>query len=150
MSDIKNFLPKKDTRFHQGVLSPLIFHKVFPSQKNKPIIYRSSWERKFIGWAEHNKGVKYWGSECGGIKYRSSVDNNIHTYYPDFFLEMEDGRKIVVEIKPKNQVKKPEGNNPWMVKTWMKNMSKWKTLKEICDQKNWSFWIITEDTVNRL
>lgn len=34
-----------------------------------------------------------------------------HTYYPDYFVEMVDGTKIVVEIKPYNQTQKPVNEN---------------------------------------
>ena len=64
----KHLKPKKNGRFQQGYINPNSCKKLFESVKNQPIIYRSSWEKRFIYWCESNKNVKYWGSECTCIK----------------------------------------------------------------------------------
>ena len=61
---IKEFKPIKDGRYSQGYINPASCKKLFPQMKTDKIIYRSSYERKFIAWVENNEKVKQWGSEC--------------------------------------------------------------------------------------
>ena len=91
--DIKSLKPKKNVRFSQGYIDPNACKKLFESVKKQPIIYRSSWEKKFILWCESCKNVKHWGSECTYIKYFNPVDQKTHRYFPDFVVEMQDGNK---------------------------------------------------------
>ena len=93
------------------VLIPNSCKKLFESVKRQPIIYRSSWEKKFILWCESCKNVKHWGSECTCIKYFNPVDQKTHRYFPDFVVEMQDGKVLIVEIKPENQTKIPDAKN---------------------------------------
>lgn len=147
--DIKQLKPQADGRYYQGHINPASCKKLFPSQSNQPIIFRSSYERSFINWLESNPNVKAWGSECVGIKYKY-IDNKVHTYYPDFVVEMMNGDKIVVEIKPYNQTQKPDMKNDWSTHTYIRNMCKWKAAKEICEKNGMKFQIITEKTISKL
>ena len=61
--DIKQLKPQVDGRYYQGHINPASCKKLFPSQSNQPIIFRSSYERSFINWLESNPNVKAWGSE---------------------------------------------------------------------------------------
>lgn len=103
---------------------------------NIPVVYRSSYELKFIQWlekmAEQGKVIK-WGSEVTCIPYFDGKGKK-HRYYPDFYVEIwrntppksEDclpsaGKinedvvnktqpyieKNLIEIKPLNQTSKP-------------------------------------------
>ena len=117
--------------------------------KTDRIIYRSSYERKFIVWLENNEQVKNWGSECIRIPYLY-IDGKMHSYYPDYFVEMMDGTKMVVEIKPSSQTKRPVNENTWVGKEYRKNMCKWKATMEFCQAKGYKFKIITEKTINNL
>ena len=58
MKDIKKLKPSKSSRYDQGYIDPKSCKKIFESQKNKPIIYRSSYEKKVIMWLETNKNVE--------------------------------------------------------------------------------------------
>lgn len=149
--NIKNLKPSKSSRYNQGYINPNSCKKLFPGLNNEPIIYRSSYEKKFIYWLENNKTIKYWGSECFFINYTSIIDGKIHRYFPDYFIEFIDGTKMVVEIKPYNQTHKPiNENNIWANKEYMKNISKWKAAKEYCDARGYKFKILTENTINFL
>lgn len=150
MKNIKNLKPSKTSRYQQGYINPLSCKKLFPQLKYDKIIYRSSYEKKFIVWLESNKTVKYWGSECFGIPYYYAVDEKTHTYYPDYFVEFEDGTFCVVEIKPLNQTTKPLNENCWTHKEYIKNMCKWKATKEFCEAKGYKFKILTEKTIEHL
>lgn len=148
--DIKKLLPKRDSKYKQGYVNPDSCKKLFEDMRLKPVIYRSSYEKTFIEWCEKCKDVLHWGSECAGIPYINAYDGQQHTYYPDFFLEMTDGSKVIVEIKPYSQTQKPKVLNDYNMKQYITNMSKWKFVKEMCSAHDWKFWIITEKSLNKL
>ena len=147
--DIKQLKPSKKSRYNQGYINPTSCKKLFPTMVKQEIIYRSSYEKKFITWLESNKSVKYWGSECLKIPYLY-IDGKMHNYYPDYFIEMVDGSCIVVEIKPHNQTIKPINENCWVYKEYTKNMCKWRATKEFCDAKGYQFKILTEKSISKL
>lgn len=147
--DIKHLKPTKSGRYQQGYIKPETCKKLFPSISNEPIIYRSSYEYKFIVWLENDKRVKHWGSECFCIPYMF-VDGTTHRYYPDYFVEMTDGTKMVVEIKPYNQTQKPVNENCWAFKEYTRNKCKWKAAMEFCKSKGYVFKILTEKTIKQL
>lgn len=148
--DIKRLKPKKNSRFSQGYINPESCNKLFESQRKQPIIYRSSWEKKFIYWCEMSQKVKHWGSECTCIKYYNPIDEKQHRYYPDFVVELIDGQIMIVEIKPNNQTQPPKKENTWAYKTFATNTAKWKEIKRKCEERGYKFCILTENTINRL
>jgi hypothetical protein len=147
--NIKQLKPSKKSRYNQGYINPTSCKKLFPTMVKQEIIYRSSYEKKFITWLESNKSVKYWGSECLKIPYLY-IDGKMHNYYPDYFIEMVDGSCIVVEIKPHNQTIKPINENCWAYKEYTKNMCKWRATKEFCNAKGYQFKILTEKSISKL
>ena len=149
MTNIKDLKPSKGRRYHQGYINPDSCKKLFDQLKHDKIIYRSSYEKKFITWLEHSDKVKRWGSECIRIPYLY-IDNKYHEYYPDYFVEMADGTAWVVEIKPYNQTQKPLNENCWGYKEYTKNVCKWKAALEFCKNKGYKFNILTENTINNL
>ena len=72
---IKNYKPKKNSRYHQGYVNPKFTTKLFQSCKSEPIIYRSGLELQFIQFCENNPKIKKWASEPIAIKYFSRLDN---------------------------------------------------------------------------
>ena len=146
---IKQHKPNKKGRYQQGYINPSSCKKLFKSQSNEPIIFRSSYERIFVHWLESNNNVKQWASECLEIPYMF-IDGKMHRYYPDYVVEMINGDKLVVEIKPKNQTIKPLNENSTAYEMYVKNMCKWKAAKKFCDDRGYKFQIITEDTISRL
>ena len=136
---IKNLKPKLDGRYQQGYINPESCKKLFPQMKHERIIFRSSYEKKFVYWLENNPSVKYWGSECLKIPYFYPGDGKTHSYYPDYFVEVVDGRKMVVEIKPSSQTVPPKSENNWYTQEYRKNMCKWKATKEFCENKGYIF-----------
>lgn len=147
--NIKSLKPSKTSRYAQGYINQSTCKKLFPQLSNQTIIYRSSYELKFITWLENNNKVKHWGSECICIPYLYK-DGSTHKYYPDYFVEMVNGDKIVVEVKPYNQTQKPINENCWAAKEYMKNMCKWKAAMEFCKSKGYIFKVLTEKTINQL
>ena len=76
------------------------------------VIYRSSWELKFMKWCYNNISVLEWGSETMIIPYKSPVDSKVHRYFVDFYIKVKDRHdnitKYLVEIKPEKFTKPPE------------------------------------------
>ena len=68
MKKLKNI----DKRPYQGIFKPLNPQKYKGNVNN--IIYRSSWEKRFMIYCDKNRSVLEWGSEEIAISYRS-VDN---------------------------------------------------------------------------
>lgn len=143
-----------------------------------PVIYRSSYELKFIEYLEgavQTGKVKRWGSEITAIPYYDSKGKK-HRYFPDFYVELIENisknepdssdnfsgnvRKILIEIKPKNQTKhineQIAGKNlslksrKYLTNTYDINVRKWRAAQELCSQKGIEFKIITENTIWRL
>ena len=121
------------------------------------VIYRSSWERRFMVYADTNPNVVKWNSEELVIPYVSPVDGKVHRYYPDFWIEVKgEGGKInhmVIEVKPKRQVGPPRmGKTPKSkyrylrdMKTLKVNEAKFEMAREFCDDRKWQFKILTEE-----
>lgn len=114
------------------------------------IIYRSSYELKFMQYCDLTENVNSWKSEEFCIPYISPIDGKVHRYFPDFFVKYKD-RSLVIEIKPQRDLKMPEKNpkrktKSWAysVKTWAINQAKWKAAKEWCEDRKYEFKILTE------
>ena len=135
--------------------------KYFPRHPKKykgnptNIVYRSSWEKKFMNWCDLTESVSEWQSEEFFIPYRSPIDGRVHRYFPDFFVKYRDAngkrRTMVVEVKPKKETKMPTTNpkrrtKSWAysVRTYAVNQAKWKAAKEFCKDNNYEFKIMTE------
>ena len=122
------------------------------------VVYRSSWERAAFVWCEQNDTIVAWSSEEIIIRYLSKVDNKIHRYYPDLFIEFSNGNKILVEIKPKKQTEPPvrsetgKGKNKYIGEaiTYVKNVSKWEAADEFCKKNGMIFEIWDEHKLKAL
>jgi hypothetical protein len=118
------------------------------------VIYRSSWELKFMIYCDNNKNILEWGSEEIFIPYVSPVDGKKHRYFPDFYIKTlnksNQVKKYLVEVKPLYQVIGPEVNKRKTkryineVMTYAVNQAKWKAAKEFCLDHMWEFIILTE------
>lgn len=118
------------------------------------IVYRSSWELKFMKYLDAHKDVLEWSSEELVIPYRSPLDNQIHRYFPDFKLKKRNPEGIVetlvVEIKPQKETKPPKPQTKKTkqylreVYTWGINSAKWKAAQSFCEDRKWKFLIMTE------
>lgn len=113
------------------------------------IIYRSSYELKFMNWCDMNDDVSEWGSEEIAIPYRSPLDNKIHRYFPDFYMKVKD-KRYLIEIKPERFTKEPKIPKRKTkrfiseVKQWGVNLAKWEAANEVCLDNGWEFKILTE------
>ena len=122
-------------------------------------IYRSSWEARAFSYCDNNKNVLAWGSEIVVIPYFYDIDQKMHKYYTDLYMEVKDRdgvtRKYIVEIKPKDQTttpKPPKRKTAKSMKNYRdkvlavrKNECKWEAARQFCKKKGYQFKIITED-----
>ena len=142
---IKNYKPKKNSRYHQGYVPQQYTHKLFQSVKGEPIIYRSGLELQFIQFCENNPKITKWASEPIKIPYFNRVLNKVQNYYPDYVIENDKKEKIIVEVKPYSQTIKPDiVDSKWAKETWIINIDKWNAAKKFADEYNMKFIIITE------
>lgn len=155
---IKNVKPTKNSGFNQGYFKPNNPDKYIGPI---PIIYRSSWERKFMIWCDGHEGITKWSSEPVEIKYWSRQDNKAHKYYPDFWFraKQKDGSDLqyIAEIKPKAQITKPKPptknskkaveSYKFLAEQYVRNMDKYNAAKEYCENLGYKFVVLTEDTI---
>lgn len=139
-------LPQKSGKYLKGNFEDYKPLKYFGK---RPIIYRSSWELRFMRTVELNSEVLRWSSENIKIPYtmRELVNGRFvekkHTYYPDFVVELKNGLRYLIEVKPMSQSptnKKDIQRDPVMYK----NARKWKAALEWAKQNNYLFRIINE------
>ena len=113
------------------------------------IVYRSSWEYKFMKWCDVTPTVQEWGSEEIIIPYISPVDGKRHRYFPDFYVKVNN-KKYIVEVKPIRQTMEPKQQKRITkryineVVTWSVNQAKWKAAREFCKDNSLEFMLITE------
>lgn len=118
------------------------------------IVYRSSWELKFMRYLDAHRDVLEWSSEEFSIPYRSPVDGKLHRYFPDFKVKKKNPEGVVevvvVEIKPAKETKPPavqaKKTKQYLkeVYTWGVNSAKWKAARAFCEDRKWKFMIMTE------
>lgn len=151
MSIMKLKVPQKNTK------SLGKFDDYNPRKYNgeRPIIYRSSWELKFMRIVEFNPAVKSWTSESVCIPYMlqekckktGKIITKRHNYFPDFTVILHDGTKFLVEVKPKNQCPMPKMGMEKIKRspTLYKNLMKWNSAIEFCKLNGYRFIVVTED-----
>jgi len=144
-------MPKKE--YLQGKYKPSNPEKYKGDVCN--IIYRSSWERKFLYYCDMNKNIIEYSSEEVVIPYRSPVDNKYHRYFPDFYIKVKESngtiKKKIIEIKPLKQCIEPKVKKItskgyiYEVVEYAKNQAKWNAAKEWCLDHGYEFQVLTEN-----
>jgi len=122
------------------------------------VVYRSLWERYCFRWADQSSFVKRWSSEEIVVPYLYEGDGAWHRYFVDLWLELENGKILLVEIKPFRETvepKPPSGNNksPKFLKeilTYTKNTNKWDAAREYAKKKGWEFTVWTEKELTEM
>ena len=119
------------------------------------IVYRSSYERRAMIWADTNPAILKWSSEEVIIKYFDPTTNKTRKYYPDMLIELKNQdnqiKKYLIEIKPYRQTKPPNPSPKKKTRTWLnecatyeKNVAKWNAAKLFCEQNGLEFMIVSE------
>lgn len=119
------------------------------------IIYRSSWERRFLYYCDMNENVLEYSSEEKCVPYRSPIDGKIHRYFPDFLIKVKEAngtiKKYMIEIKPKKQTApppKPKRQTKGYIAEayeYARNQAKWEAAREWCRDRGYEFKVLTED-----
>lgn len=142
---------------YKGIFTPHHPRKYKGNSSN--IIYRSSWELRFMNYCDKNNSILEWNSEEVIIPYRSPIDGKTHRYYVDFYCKLKNKNgiveKILVEIKPKKfcrQPKQPKNKRSRKgylneLKQWGINTAKWDAAKAWSKKNGMKFVILTEDTL---
>lgn len=87
---------KKRGRYHRGT---------YVSIKAGECKFRSSWEEKFMYYLDADPNVATWSYEKLVLEYVSNKrTGKIRKYYPDFYVEMSTGEKLVIEIKQRRKL----------------------------------------------
>jgi len=138
-------------KYHQGKYTPRYPEKYVGDVTE--ITYRSGWEKKAMVFFDTNPSILRWGSEELIVPYMSPVDNKIHRYFPDFFVETValNGvkTKYIVEVKPEAQCSPPKQtkNKKRLLtetSTYLVNQAKWAAATHFCKQHNMVFLVLTE------
>ena len=115
------------------------------------IIYRSLWELKLMKYLDSHTQIVNWSSEEFCIPYRSPIDRRMHRYFPDFWVEKENGEQLVIEVKPKQHLVPPKKGKRQTVKylremrTFAVNQRKFEVAEEFCNNRGMKFMIMTQD-----
>ncbi len=121
------------------------------------IVYRSSWEKRVFEFCDNNQNVLGWSSEPFAINYLKPDPNHHNNvkparYYPDLYVEYVDKNKLLIkeliEMKPLKYTKPSRSKNPqtkiFENYQYIVNMAKWQAAQKWCDEKGYSFRILTE------
>lgn len=143
--------------YYSGKFSPKNYSKYKGNPTN--IIYRSSWELKFMNYCDLNSSILEWNSEEVVIPYFCPVNQKYRRYFVDFYIKARerDGniKKYLIEIKPKYKLSMPDQQPKRKTKRWLNesmnyaiNQAKWKAAQEYCEDRLMEFKILTEDDLN--
>ena len=139
---------------YSGKFTPKNPKKYIGDPKN--IVYRSRWELQCFRWCDNQSTVKRWASEEIVVPYQYSVDEFVHRYYPDLYIEYTNGKKVLVEIKPDKETRPPEKPKRQTQRyvtesmTYIKNQDKWEAAQAFCKVKGWKFEVWTEKTLEKM
>jgi hypothetical protein len=117
------------------------------------VIYRSSWEKKFMERCDVDKRIIKWKSEGHPIRYFSDVDQKWHRYFIDFFIQIinkqNNVENLAIEIKPHHQTQRPQKTSSekrylMEMKTYVTNQCKWRAANHWASMNGFRFLVLTE------
>jgi len=116
------------------------------------IVWRSSWEHKFMVFLDQTPSIKAWASEGIEIPYIDPTTGKKRRYIPDFLIQYVDKNGIniteLVEIKPYNQTSiKAAGKSKRNQYQAVINEAKWKSAEAFCKQSKIEFRVLTEHEI---
>lgn len=147
---------------YKGKYTPQNISKYKGNWRN--IVHRSMWERQIMKYLDENESVLEWSSEELIIPYTHPVDGRRHRYFPDFWLKVRKSDGTITEhlweVKPYKQTLQPtlteeatraqKRRFAMDIKTFAINNAKWSAAREICEQKGWTFSLITEKQLSSM
>ena len=156
--NIQDFLkPQMGSRVRQGYFTPKNPEK-YDGDSSK-IIYRSSWELKFLTYCDNNDSIIKYAAEKVGVKYINPILKKESTYWIDcsMITKASDGTltKWLIEIKPNKYLTPPESPNRLTekavlnyahhAKAYIINSAKFNAAKVWAHKNGMKFGIITEN-----
>jgi hypothetical protein len=120
------------------------------------VVFRSLWERNTFRWLEEQPNIVEWASEEIVVPYICQTDKKVHRYFIDVYFKTADGKKYLIEIKPKKETqppKKPKRRSKRYLSeslTYIKNQSKWEAATKFAKENGATFQVWTEDTLKTL
>lgn len=120
------------------------------------VVFRSLWERNTFRWLEEQPNIVEWASEEIVVPYICQTDKKVHRYFIDVYFKTADGKKYLIEIKPKKETqppKKPKRRSKRYLSeslTYIKNQSKWEAATKFAKENGAIFQVWTEDTLKTL
>lgn len=146
-----NHYPKKGD-YKQGIFEPKNPEKY---KGTLPIVFRSSFELKFMRYCDYSPNIQQWGSESIVIQYFDPVANKTRRYFTDFVINVKSAsgefKKMVIEVKPYKQtiepISKNRKNKLGLIreqKMYATNSAKWAAATSVCKKNGWIFKILTE------
>jgi hypothetical protein len=140
----------KDT--YRGKFTPKNPQKYVGDNSN--VIYRSSYELKFMKWCDLNDNILKWNSEEIVVPYISPMDNKIHRYFVDFTIQVKskngDVKTYMIEVKPFRFTQEPQipkrKSKQFLneVIQWNVNQAKWESASKFASERGWQFMLVTE------
>lgn len=154
---IKSVKPTLKTGYRQGYFVPKNPEK-YTGDVNQ-IIYRSSWEFKFMELCDNNEKILNWGSEDIPIPYFNPILKKECTYWIDCYMSTRNQddsvTKWLIEIKPNKYLSPPEPptrltekqtlNYARHAKMYIINTAKFKAAQAYATGQGMKFGIITEN-----
>jgi len=138
-------------KFMQGLYNVINKDKYVGDVNN--VIYRSSWELKYLYMLDKSDDILKFSSEETIIPYQD-YDGRIRRYFVDFKVQSRTQGISLIEIKPfiqtqppilkENKSGRPTKSQINQILTYDKNQRKWKAAEKYCKSKNWTFRIVTE------
>lgn len=140
------------TNYQKGVYKLKNPNKYMGDAKN--IVYRSSWELKFLNWCDRNENILKFSSEETVIPYVCPTDGKLHRYFVDARIivktKTNEVKTYLIEIKPSKQTVPPKypgrKTKRYLTEcaTFMKNRAKWNAATKYAEDRGWKFVILTE------
>jgi hypothetical protein len=156
--NIQDFLkPQKGNKVKQGYFTPKNPEKY--EGDPSAIIYRSSWELKFLTYCDNHESIIKYAAEKVGVPYINPILKKESTYWIDCWMltKSPDGTltRWLIEIKPNKYLTPPEAPNRLTekatlnyahhAKAYIINNAKFTAAKAYAAKNNMRFGIITEN-----
>ena len=139
---------------YKGKFTPTNLNKYIGDPKK--IRFLSLWEWSLMKYLDFCPSVVKWNSEDVKIPYICATDSKQHLYLVDFFIILENGKRLLVEVKPSKQCSAPKvpkkRTKRYITEQyfWNKNQSKWAAAEEFALLNNAEFQIWTEIELRKL
>lgn len=155
--NIQQFLKPQRGRVRQGYFTPQNPDKY--KGDSSAVIYRSSWELKFLQYCDNNDKVLEYAAEPLGIPYANPLNNRTSMYWIDCYMKTlnTDGSNTewLIEVKPNKFLTppaEPKRLTEKQVRAFAKhakayavNSAKFAAARVYAAQHKMKFGIITEN-----